>query len=286
MKLSTLTVTAGWLAITVLASNCGGSGGMRTGAGGTTGSAGSAAGTTGGGGNVGGGGTTSGALNVCPNGGLLDCSAAGANTLTDGNVTAFTPEEWSNTSGKWCNTGGLRGSIFSFTGGTASAQAVDLTGTRFLKLNLTVDAGSYAGGGVSFDSCVNATGFTALQFSASIATAGSMTGCEWQVQLQTQDQRPTTQGSPTGGTCDPDAGASCYRFPAATALAIPDVTPMTITAPFASFNNPSSSTIPMATQIVGIQWQVNSGAPPDGGTQAGCTVELHLDDIKFVTTTP
>jgi hypothetical protein len=41
----------------------------------------------------------------------------------------------------------------------------------------------------------------------------------------------------------------------------------------------------MTAQLVGIQWQVNSGAPadPDGGMQAGCTVELRIDDIKFVT---
>jgi hypothetical protein len=283
-KVSTLTavmVMAGALAVSALAAGCGGTGGMRTGAAGSTG--------TGAAGATGAAGTGMVTLNSCPNGGVLDCTTAGVNTLANGNVTAFTPEEWNMTAGKWCNTSGLRGSHFSFPptvvvdGSTVSnTSGVDITTTRFLRLSLTVTPGGYAGGGISFDSCVNASAFSALQFSASIATPGSMAGCEWQVQLQTQDQRPTSQTNPTGGTCDPDAGASCYRFPAATMLTIPDVTPVTITAPFTSFNNPSGSTIMTPTQIVGIQWQVNSGAPPDGGSQAGCAVELHIDDIKFI----
>jgi hypothetical protein len=280
MKTSTLTVIAAALSTAALAMGCGGSGGMRTGAAGTTGSGG---GATGNAGSTGTGGTPV-TANVCSASGALDCTSAGVKMLANGNVTSFGPEEWNNTSGKWCNSSDLRGSHFPYTGGTTPAvSAVDVTTTRFLKLNLTVDPTLYAGGGISFDSCVNATAFNALQFSVKLATSGSMAGCEWQVQLQTQDQRPTTQGSPTGGTCDPDAGASCYRFPAAMQLPIPDVTPMTITAPFVNFNNPSGSTIPLATQIVGIQWQVNSGAPPDGGAQPGCTVELHIDDVKFVT---
>jgi hypothetical protein len=276
MKTSTLTVIAVALSSAALTIGCGGSGGMRTGSAGTTGTGGGNAGSTGSGGMV--------TANVCTPGAMLDCTSAGANMLSNGNVTSFAPEEWNNNAGKWCNSSGLRGSHFPFTGGaTPALSAVDITTTRFLKLNLTVDPGLYAGGGISFDTCVNATAFNALQFTVSVATAGSMTGCEWQVQLQTQDQRPTTQTGPLGGTCDPDAGASCYRFPAATMLPHPDVTPMTITKLFTDFNNPSGSAIPTPTQIVGIQFQVNSGAAADGGAQPGCTVELHIDDIKFVT---
>ena len=53
---------------------------------------------------------------------------------------------------------------------------------------------------------------------------------------------------------------------------------MTITALFAGFSNPAGSTIPTRTQIVGLQWQANSAA----GTGT-CTVELRIDDIKFIT---
>jgi hypothetical protein len=158
--------------------------------------------------------------------------------------------------------------------------AVD-TAARNLKLTLGVAPGSYAGAGISFESCVDASAFNAFQFSASI-TSGSLDGCVWQVQLQTQDQRPTTQTSPTGGTCDATA-TTCYRFPAAINLAVPTATPMTVTLPFADFTLNAEAT--MAKQVVGIQWQANSAAPldPDGGTQLGCNVEIRIDDIKFVT---
>ena len=93
--------------------------------------------------------------------------------------------------------------------------AVDAT-ARNLKLNFAVTAGQYAGGGLIFDSCVNATTFNAVQFTAAI-TGGSLTGCAWQVQVQTQDQRASTATNPSGGTC----ASNCYRFPAYAIAAAP-----------------------------------------------------------------
>ena len=51
------------------------------------------------------------------------------------------------------------------------------------------------------------------------------------------------------------------------------------TTRFTAFNNPSGSTTPTAGQIVGIQWQVNSGNSGSGT----CTVELRIDNVRFVT---
>ncbi len=230
------------------------------------------------------GGTGGVVLNVCPNGGVLDCT--NPVTLPDGLVTDFSAQQWSGSMGKYCDASGLRGSPFGFlpvttadggmlVGGTGAVDAV----ARNLKLNLGVAPGGFAGGGISFESCVSTPTYNALQFTASIS-AGSMDGCIWQVQLQTQEQRPVTATSPTGGTC-PQPG-TCYVFPAAPIATLPTATPMTFTVLFTDFvRNPSVA--PMTAQLVGIQWQVNSGAPPDGGTQAACTVELRIDDIKFVT---
>jgi hypothetical protein len=160
-------------------------------------------------------------------------------------------------------------------GGRAVGEhgVVDTT-ARNLRLSLTVSAGQYAGGGVSFDSCVDASSFNAISFSASV-TSGSLNGCVWQVQLQTQDQRPSNATDPTGGTCNPDGANGCYRYPAAT-LAMPVAASYVV--PFTSFNNPASSTIATAMQVVGVQWQANSAS----GTGT-CTVELHIDDVRFVT---
>ena len=85
-------------------------------------------------------------------------------------------------------------------------------------------------------------------------------------------------------TCDPDAGASCYRFPAATNLTAPTgTTPIPLMAMFSGFG-PAAVGAPAQQQIVGIQWQANSAPPadPDGGSQLGCTAVLRLDDIKFI----
>ena len=107
--------------------------------------------------------------------------------------------------------------------------------------------------------------------------SGSLTNCVWQVQIQTQDERPSNITMPSGGTCNPDGGASCYRYPAVASLPNPTTAGMTYTELFTAFSNPASSTIPTRTQVVGLQWQVNSG---NSGTGT-CTVDIRIDDIRF-----
>lgn len=256
----------------------GGAGG-GAGRGGTGGAAGTA-GTTGRGGRGGGAAGTGGAggagMNSCPLGGRLDCTAAGAlDLMPDGQVVDFSAAQWNNTADKWCNALGLDGGLFSFAG-TGSTAMVDVdTTARNLELNLTVSAGQYAGGGVNFDSCVDATGFNAVQFTASIGS-GSLNGCTWQIQLQTRDRIPTTDTDPSGGSCA--ATATCRRHPAAT-LTAATTTATTFTTRFTAFNNPAGSTTPTAGQIVGLQWQVNSGNSGSGT----CNVELRIDNARFVT---
>ena len=207
---------------------------------------------------------------------MLDCSSAGALKLPDGQVADFSTAEWNASTSTWCNPDGLSGTLFSYSGATPSAAtvAVDTTAQN-LKLNLTVGAMGYAGGGLTFDSCVNASSFTSIQFTAAI-TAGSLTGCTWQVQLQTQDQRDSTGTNPSGGTCDATT-TTCYRYPAVTGLTAPTATAGTYRETFTAFNNPSSSTISTPTQVTGVQWQVNSGSSGAGT----CTVELRIDSIIF-----
>jgi hypothetical protein len=193
--------------------------------------------------------------------------------LADGQVADFSAAEWNSLAAKWCDADGLDGSLSSYAGTpSTAAAAVDATAQN-LKLNLMVAAGGYAGGRINFDSCVDARAFNSVQFTASV-TAGSLTGCSWQVQLQTQDQRPSTLTNPTGGTCN-STTTTCERYPVAT-LAAATATATTFTVRFSSFNNPSTSAIATPSQIVGLQWQVDSG----GGA---CTVELRIDSVRFVT---
>ena len=193
--------------------------------------------------------------------------------MADGQVADFSAAQWNNTTAKWCDADGLDGGLSSYAGTpSTAAAAVDATAQN-LKLNLMVVSGGYAGGRVNFDSCVDARAFNSVQFTASV-TAGSLTGCTWQVQLQTQDQRPSTGTNPTGGTCN-STTTTCESYPVAT-LAAATATATTFTVRFTAFSNPSTSAIATPSQIVGLQWQVDS----NGGA---CTVELRIDSIKFVT---
>ena len=248
-----------------------GTGGVSA-TGGTPGTGGKA----GSGGSAGAGGKAGASGNVCPLGGVLDCSSAGALKLSDGDVTDFSAADWNGSTAMWCNADGLSGIVFAYSGASPSTAtaAVDTTAQN-LKLNLTVGAMGYAGGGLTFNSCVNASSFTSVQFTAAI-TAGSLTGCSWQVQLQTQDQRDSTATNPSGGTCNATT-TTCYRYPAVTGLTAPTATAGTYRETFTLFNNPSSSTISTPTQVTGVQWQVNS-ASSGAGT---CTVELRIDSIIF-----
>jgi hypothetical protein len=84
-----------------------------------------------------------------------------------------------------------------------------------LRLTLSVSSGSYGGGGLPFEAgCLNATAFAGVQFTAAVAS-GRITGCTYQLQLQTFEQRPI-HPEPAGG-CDINT-TSCYGFPAAAYL--------------------------------------------------------------------
>jgi hypothetical protein len=61
-------------------------------------------------------------------------------------------------------------------------------------------------------------------------------------------------------------------------LTAASATAATFTSRFMSFSNPSGSTVATAGQLVGLQWQVNSGNNGSGS----CTVELHIDNVKFI----
>jgi hypothetical protein len=199
--------------------------------------------------------------------GGLNCSAA--LQPTGGLVTSFA--DYSNATGQWGPAGGLQGSRFAYGGGPADASVPTETATvdvvaQNLRLQLSVLANGYAGGGISFDSCVTAAAYTQLQFTIT----GTLDGCPYQVQLQTFEQRPTTLNPPGGCT------SNCNRYPPATGLATPNgvgTTPVTVTIPFTSFSGWTSN---MATELVGIQWQVNSSP---GACSA---VDIRIDDVKFV----
>ena len=278
-SVSGFVVMGGAVVLAAAMSNCGGSGGERTGGAGNTGQGGS-------GGSTGAAGTgNTGGRFVCPTDQTLDCTGA-PQTLADGHVTNLSMREWNMTDGKYCNVSGLRGSVFSYSGPapedggapiSSHAHGVDAPAENF-RLTLMAGPGGYAGGGISFDHCVNAASFNALRFSAWVS-GGDLTGCTFHAYLQTFEQRPASPAPPGGCTA-----ATCYSFPASPDLAPLATTPTTFTVPFSMLTSSATHTNPIPGQIVGLQWQVNSGpAPEDGGIQPTCTVEIRIDDVDFVT---
>ena len=89
----------------------------------------------------------------------------------------------------------MHGAIFSYKGSGAERQHHDQRqhDDGSLRLTLTVSSGSYGGGGIAFEAgCVDASAFDGVQFTVAVAS-GSLTGCTYQMQLQTFEQRPTIQ---------------------------------------------------------------------------------------------
>ncbi len=203
-----------------------------------------------------------------------DC-AVPAHLTPDGHVTNFSCQEWNVAGGKWCSSDdGNHGSVYSFPGRTAgdsAARRVDDEDGSF-RLTLTVSAGSYGGGGIQFEGgCFDLSAFTGLEFSVAVAS-GSLTGCTYQVQVQTFEQRPTMPFP--GGSCDMNT-SSCYGYPSAANLPTPSTDPTmptVVSVPFSAF---SASVMPTPKQVIGLQWQVNSST-------GACTVELRIDDIRFI----
>ena len=206
---------------------------------------------------------------VCGTTNELDCTSASM-VRADGHLTNFSYREALNTQ-RWCNEGGFHGSTFSYNGVTTNTRVITVDDVdESLKLSVAVASGSYAGGGLAFESCLDASAFTGIQFSIAVS-GGSLTGCSYEFQLQTFEQRPTSQNPP--GACD-QLTTSCYSFPAARNLPAPSTDPANPTLvqiPFSSFTNVM---MPAPPQLVGLQWQISSSS-------GACTVELRIDDVDF-----
>jgi hypothetical protein len=270
----------GALAAGTVVVGCGGASGGTRGVGGATGTGGVTGGGLGGatagvGGAVSGVGGATMALD-CPGG--LDPAAP---LLVD-----FSPATWMNTQGKWNTVAhDLTGSRYSAPSGRANPDGgsmlstmtgtVDITATNpSLETKGTILPGDYGFSLLSFDRCVNTAKYTGIQFTL----GGTTVGCDFIFELQTFDQQGVTNrgGCPTGG--------SCYKFPQIK-VSIP-ATPGTPTV--VHFSDLAGTGVPdtaaaMKAQIVGLQWQLQSAAPPPDAGQAVCSgIDVTIDDVGFV----
>ncbi|HVV52011.1 MAG TPA: hypothetical protein VHO06_20245 [Polyangia bacterium] len=254
---------------------CGSSGNSRPGGtGGTSATGGSSSGgSTGTGGGASGGATGSG-------------GAAGATTLacTANPTTALLTNFGSaagdggvSTNGQWGTTGQLTGHTFGYKGALtndagvmSSVMATINRSAGNMELKGTVVAADYAGGGMSFDTCVDSSMWTGIQFTL----GGTADGCNITFQLQTESQEPPSNK----GTCT----GSCYDFPQI-AVTIPATagTPTVVKFSDLTATGMPSAPADFEKEMFGLQWQFSSAAPPDGGVQAGCSPDMTISDVMW-----
>jgi hypothetical protein len=272
----------------------GGTGGGTTGVGGTPAGGGAGGGTAGTGPTAGTGGVTQsgGTMGTGGSGGTGGTAGTGGSSGTGGNTqpslncsAAVTPasgyvtdfSDYNPTTGKWGNTAGLYGGLFSCSGyefSIPSAKIAAVVDPANQNLHVTgtltsADYGGFGGVGLSFNVCTTVASFSSISFTL----AGSAPGCFLNLMLQTYDQLSTTSNPPGG--CVPSK--PCGGFPG-TGLATPSTTPTVVTTPFGAFSSWSAAT---AAQVVGILFLFSVSRVADGGT-ASCTVDVTIDDVKFV----
>ncbi|MGB8298896.1 MAG: hypothetical protein WCG85_25995 [Polyangia bacterium] len=296
VKVQRYLIIASILALAAFAEGCSSSSATRPNAGGTP-----AGGTSEAGGMTATGGTPVSGGTTTPTGGTTTAGGTTAAAGTSGASTgpsctpAFSPDAPLITDfssgpagwhaglggGKWGAIGVLTGSIFSFAGTASTFPATDPLGRK--TMSATVDttnqdlvlagdvaAGDYAGGGMSFDQCVNTTVYTGVQFTL----GGTVAGCDLYAYVQTFDEKEPGQGQVGGCT------TGCYVFPGEKLTS----TTGAVTVHFSDLKGGQLITATsIANEIVGLQWQFNSPAPVGDGGQSGCTgVALTITNVSFV----
>ena len=148
------------------------------------------------------------------------------------------------------------------------SATVDTT-NQDLVLSGSVTAGDYAGGGMSFDVCVNTSTYTGVQFTL----GGSVAGCDLYFDVQTFEEKPAGPGQVGGCT------TGCYVFPSTKLQS----TTGAVTVSFTSLAGGLPAPAAIANEIVGLQWQFQSPAPVGDGGQLGCTgINLTITNVSFV----
>ena len=185
-------------------------------------------------------------------------------------MTDFSAATYNAAKGKWGTDANLTGTLISEKD-SGSAVSTKVESEAFSMSGQVVPNSrqtAYARGGLQFDSCVNTTTYTGIQFTI----AGSTGGCDVWFQLQTYAELPTY----AKGGC----ASNCDKLPQKKVT--PRPTPTTVL--FADLENTGipAMAADLAAQIVGLRWnlQVAANSGVDAG-QSPCSFNLTIDDVKF-----
>lgn len=195
-------------------------------------------------------------------------------TATGGNLVVCEPEapptayisDFSDWSGKnWGDTNGLYGEAFTYVGDNTEqwGYALDSAQGNMHVTGLVLD---YAGFGMGFTPCIDATGFSGIQFDL-WGTAGTT-----KFQVQTSEDQNKDYGD-ARATCDSAVSGEC-QIPYLQIADLP-TTPTTLTFAWADFSGGNPVPTVSTNQLLGLQWQFECG----GGD--GCPVDIHIDNVTF-----
>src|SRR5690606_16274683 len=151
------------------------------------------------------GGSTSGTAE-CDNGANYDAHEAVQVTdrcltanVPNCNITDFTAATYDAGSGDWGDEQSLTGETFSYTGPDTDLSFGVAEGTDALNIAASVEGDSYAGVGLAFGPCVDATDFDGIQVTIGGVLAE---GGIFDIQLQTDENYPLGEDSEGNiGTC-------------------------------------------------------------------------------------
>ena len=188
----------------------------------------------------------------------------------DALLTDFSPATYNAARGRWGVDGNLTGTTFrrKDNGSTVTSK---VEAEAFSFSGQVVPGGNsegYAGVGLQFDSCVDTAVYSGVEFLLS----GSTGGCDVYFQLETYAELPIF----AKGGC----AVHCEDFPEKKVT--PRATPTTVLfSALANTGSPASAAA-MASQIVGMRWNLQEPAGPTDAGQSSCSFNLTVDDVKFV----
>jgi len=201
-------------------------------------------------------------------------TVTGTETSTTGPVMACVPEappsdhisDFSDWTGiDWGAPGALFGSSFSYIGASPTMIEFQVDPVEE-NMHITATVVDYAGFGMRFDPCTDATGFSGIQFDL-WGSAGSAV-----FQVQTSEDQNEDYGDDRA-TCSVEASGTC-AIPQASIAEVTE-TPTTLQFAWEDFSGGSPVPTLSANQILGLQWQFQCGeAEP-------CPADVRLDNVKF-----
>jgi hypothetical protein len=187
-------------------------------------------------------------------------------------ITDFSAASFNGNSGRWAGDPNLTLFVYDYRDPNSPGSNVSWkveSGLFTISGQVAPDSDqSYAGGGMDFDSCVNTATYTGVQFTLT----GSSGGCTIYFDLQTYSQQAINER----GGC----ASYCYHFPRT--VVTPRSTPITVRFSELEGTGIPGSAAAMASEIMGMRWQLELAPGQVDAGQTACTFNLSFDDVKFV----